>query len=47
MGFFVEDLGAKLKILGGNQGNRVCYQNYPKNGDLGSEHYKLLGIRRG
>ena len=47
VGFFVEDLGAKLKILGGNQGNRVCYQNYPKNGDLGSEHYKLLGIRRG
>ena len=48
VGFFVADEGGPtVKILGGNQSDSVCYQNYPKDGDLGSTHYKLLGIRRG
>lgn len=47
VGFFVSDLGSHIKVLGGNQSGRVCYQAYPKNGKLGSETYKLLGIRRG
>lgn len=48
VGFFVADEGGPtVKILGGNQSDSVCYQNYPKDGDLNGTHYKLLGIRRG
>lgn len=45
--FFVEDLGDRIKVLGGNQGNRVCYATYPKNGTAGETRYNLLSIRRG
>ncbi|MBB3918397.1 TIGR02594 family protein [Rhizobium fabae] len=48
VGFLVADEGGPtVKILGGNQSNRVCYQTYPKDGNLGSTRYRLLGIRRG
>ena len=47
VGFFVEDLGSEINVLGGNQSNRVCYKKIPKNGPLGGEHYQLLSIRRG
>lgn len=45
--FLVEDEGPTLKLLGGNQSDKVCYQSYPKDGMLGSTKYKLLSIRRG
>lgn len=47
VGFFVSDMGSTVKVLGGNQGDRVCYREYPKNGSLAGTPYKLLGIRRG
>ncbi|MBL4645786.1 MAG: hypothetical protein COA52_16310 [Hyphomicrobiales bacterium] len=46
VGFFVEDMGSWVKVLGGNQGNRVKYSNYPKDGKLGNTPYKVLSIRR-
>lgn len=47
VGFFVSDLGSTIKVLGGNQGHRICYKEYPKDGDLLGTRYKLLAIRRG
>lgn len=44
--FFVEDLGEKIRVLGGNQSNCVCIQSYPKNGTQGSTRFELLSIRR-
>lgn len=41
VGFFLEDLGNKVAILGGNQTNKVKVSHYPKS----SEHYDLLGYR--
>lgn len=35
--FFEEDEGSQIKVLGGNQGNEVCYDTYPKS--------RLLGYR--
>jgi len=35
--FFVEDKGSSIKVLGGNQGNQVCFAEYPKS--------RLLGYR--
>ena len=46
VGFFVNDLGKQIAVLGGNQSNRVKISTYPKNGKLGSFTYKLRGIRR-
>ncbi|MCD2179403.1 TIGR02594 family protein [Rhizobium sp. C1] len=47
VGFFVEDQGTQIKLLGGNQGDRVCYSSYPKGGMVGTTPYQLLSIRRG
>ncbi|WP_158964250.1 TIGR02594 family protein [Chachezhania sediminis] len=47
VGFFVADHGDTIATLGGNQSNRVKISHYPKNGKLGSQTYKLRGIRRG
>lgn len=44
--FFVEDLGDHVKILGGNQSDRVRYSVYPKDGEMGGVPYRLLTIRR-
>ena len=41
VGFFIEDLGDRVAVLGGNQANKVKISNYPKLGD----HYELLGYR--
>jgi uncharacterized protein (TIGR02594 family) len=46
VGFLVTDEGQNLRILGGNQGNRVSVGRYPKNGVLGPFTYTLLSIRR-
>lgn len=45
VGFFIEDLGDKVKVLGGNQGNAVSESTYPKNGKKGPYFYKLVGYR--
>lgn len=45
VGFFLEDLGSKVKILGGNQGNRVKVSTYPKSGVMSGTRYELLGYR--
>jgi uncharacterized protein (TIGR02594 family) len=47
VGFFISDEGDQIRILGGNQGNRISIRLFPKNGSLGSTDYKLLSIRRG
>ncbi|MEP9359534.1 TIGR02594 family protein [Sphingomonas sp. KR3-1] len=45
--FFVEMVGDNaIRVLGGNQSNRVCIATYPKHGVLGSMTYDLLSIRR-
>lgn len=46
VGFFLEETGDYIRLLGGNQGNAVSVKNYPKNGVLTGTHYKLLSIRR-
>jgi uncharacterized protein (TIGR02594 family) len=47
VGFFIEDLGDRIRVLGGNQGNRVSYAVFPKAGTIGSTRYDILSIRRG
>lgn len=32
VGFYVEETEDKILVFGGNQGNKVCFQWYPKNG---------------
>ncbi|MBB3773151.1 uncharacterized protein (TIGR02594 family) [Angulomicrobium tetraedrale] len=47
VGFYLDADASSLRILGGNQGNRISIGRYPKDGQLGSFHYKQLSIRRG
>jgi len=44
--FFVDDLGDSIRVLGGNQSNKVCVTSYPKSGMVGSTRYTLLSVRR-
>ncbi|SFJ88407.1 TIGR02594 family protein [Sphingomonas sp. NFR04] len=47
VGFFVgQDGKDRIRVLGGNQGNRVCITSYPVDGSVGQTKYKLLSIRR-
>ena len=46
VGFFLEDNGEYIRLLGGNQSSAVSIQNYPKDGVMGKIHYELLSIRR-
>lgn len=46
VGFVVEDLPDHVKVLGGNQSDRVKISTYPKDGVLGSFTYKLRSFRR-
>lgn len=46
VGFVVEDLPDHVKVLGGNQSNRVKISVYPKDGQLGSFQYRLRSYRR-
>lgn len=47
VGFFLNDEGSQIRLLGGNQGNRISIARFPKDGVLGDTHYTLLSIRRG
>ena len=45
--FFVEKIGQDfLRVLGGNQSDRVRIATYPVNGPVGATTYNLLSIRR-
>ena len=45
--FFVDKAGNDfVRVLGGNQGNRVRIATYPVNGAVGATTYNLLSIRR-
>jgi uncharacterized protein (TIGR02594 family) len=45
--FFVEKLGTDfIRVLGGNQSDRVRIATYPVNGAVGATTYNLLSIRR-
>lgn len=46
VGFFIDDDQASIRVLGGNQGNRVSIMRYPRKGKMGSFNYDLLSIRR-
>lgn len=47
VGFLVERLGDEsIRVLGGNQSNRVRIATYPVAGDMGGMRYDLLSIRR-
>ncbi len=46
VGFWVGEDAKTISLLGGNQGNKISIRGYPKNGMLGSFHFKLLSIRR-
>lgn len=43
--FLLDDLGDKVRVLGGNQGNRVSITTYPKAGVSGGTRYRLLDLR--
>jgi uncharacterized protein (TIGR02594 family) len=45
--FFVEKVGDEsIRVMGGNQSNRVRVSDYPIKGSLGGTRYTLLSIRR-
>jgi uncharacterized protein (TIGR02594 family) len=46
VGFYVSETETNIRVLGGNQSNRVSIAPYPKNGRLGTTRYSLLSIRR-
>lgn len=45
VGFFLRDLGSQIEIIGGNQGNKVSVDKFPKNGKKGSFHYQHKAYR--
>lgn len=46
VGFYLAQQENSVGILGGNQGNRISIETYPKSGTRGSFHFELLSIRR-
>lgn len=47
VGFFVGNVGdGIIRVLGGNQSNRVCISDYPIKGTIAGMKYTLLSIRR-
>jgi uncharacterized protein (TIGR02594 family) len=46
VGFYVSQTTTTVKVLGGNQGNRISIRDFPKNGPLGSFNYRVLSYRR-
>lgn len=46
VGFFLSATSDSIRLLGGNQSNRVSIAQYPKAGPHGSNFYRLLSIRR-
>ncbi|MDZ3991942.1 TIGR02594 family protein [Pseudomonas sp. Teo4] len=47
VGFWLDSGGGMIKVLGGNQGDRVSIDTFPEKGKKGPFTYKLLSIRRG
>jgi len=47
VGFFVGDAGDSVRVLGGNQGNRVSIAPFPRDGVVDGTRYTLLSVRRG
>ncbi|GLK76592.1 hypothetical protein GCM10008171_18460 [Methylopila jiangsuensis] len=47
VGFYESETASEVRVLGGNQDERVSSATYPKHGKKGSFDYKLLTIRRG
>jgi uncharacterized protein (TIGR02594 family) len=45
VGFYLSSDSDSVKVRGGNQGNAVSEQSYPKDGMVGNMRYKLLGYR--
>lgn len=46
VGFWVGETSSTVSVLGGNQGDRIKIENYPKDDTLNGVRYKLLSIRR-
>ena len=46
VGFFLSQTDDAVRLLGGNQGNRISIASFPKDGMM-TFHYRLLSIRRG
>jgi uncharacterized protein (TIGR02594 family) len=46
VGFYIDGDDATIRVLGGNQGNRIRIARYPRNGEMVFV-YTLLSIRRG
>lgn len=46
VGFYVDGDANSIRVLGGNQGNRISIERYPRSGQKGSFRYDLLSIRR-
>lgn len=47
VGFWLDAGGGIIRVLGGNQGDRVSIDTYPENGKKGPFTFRLLSIRRG
>lgn len=47
VGFWLDADAGMIRLLGGNQGDRVSIATYPENGKKGAFTYRLLSIRRG
>lgn len=47
VGFYLDEDATSVRVLGGNQGNRISIASYPKQGTRGPYRYDLLSIRRG
>lgn len=47
VGFWLGEQAGQIRLLGGNQSDRVRISTYPKAGSRGSSYYHLLSIRRG
>jgi uncharacterized protein (TIGR02594 family) len=45
--FFLDQDETDIRVLGGNQNNRIGIGSFPKDGMMGSTHFSLLSIRRG
>lgn len=41
VGFFIRDNGRSIQVLGGNQMDKVCYAEYPRNRVLGFRTYDI------
>lgn len=47
VGFWVGETDTHVRVLGGNQRQRVCEMSFPREGKDGDTHYRLVAVRRG